>query len=72
MSEEPKKSKTPSPFEQEVGAGDEGKENLQANGLISNGLEDGGFRSVHRLFTFLTLSVLSAGILAPVACRLPV
>jgi len=45
MSEEPKKSKTPSPFEQEVGAGDEGKENLQANGLISNGLEDGGFRS---------------------------
>ncbi|BFZ21222.1 hypothetical protein BsWGS_24261 [Bradybaena similaris] len=38
---EDKKSKTPSPFED--GGGDEGKD-LQANGMMSNGLDDGAFR----------------------------
>ncbi|XP_005110403.1 pumilio homolog 2 isoform X3 [Aplysia californica] len=40
---EEKKSKTPSPFE-EGGAGDDGKDSLQANGMLPNGLDDGGFR----------------------------
>ncbi|RUS71438.1 hypothetical protein EGW08_020799 [Elysia chlorotica] len=41
---EEKKSKTPSPFEDRTG--DEAKESgIQANGMMANGLDDGGFRT---------------------------
>nr|KAI8736983.1 pumilio-like protein 2-like isoform X1 [Biomphalaria glabrata] len=39
---EEKKSKTPSPFED--GQGDENKDGMQANGMISNGIDDGAYR----------------------------
>ncbi len=43
-----KKSKTPSPFEDTEGGVEEGKD-MQQNGILQNGLDDGqGFRYVHR------------------------
>ncbi|XP_060066830.1 pumilio homolog 1-like [Ylistrum balloti] len=40
VSDQEKKSKTPSPFEGHDDRGDENKENLQSNGLLQNGLDD--------------------------------
>ena len=46
---EEKKEKTPSPFEEGERLEDK---DLQSNGIMQNGLEDGGFRSVEMLFKY--------------------
>ena len=45
---EEKKEKTPSPFEEGERLEDK---DLQSNGIMQNGLDDGGFRSVETPFT---------------------
>ena len=46
---EEKKEKTPSPFEEGERLEDK---DLQSNGIMQNGLEDGGFRSVETPFKY--------------------